>query len=80
MSKPPRYLTLDCTINQLKSISMGANGSEWVKISHIQHVKAYAEDGGYPRKCSVIYTREPFSFEAMLDLEGIPYMKITLLC
>jgi Leucine-rich repeat (LRR) protein len=70
----PRYLTLDCTIKLLKSISMGANGSEWVKISHIQHVKAYAEDGGYPRKCSVIYTREPFSFEAMLDLEGIPYM------
>ncbi|RLN41232.1 putative disease resistance protein RGA3 [Panicum miliaceum] len=60
----PKYLTLDCTIKLLKSISMRKGGPEWPKISHIQQVNAYAEDGGHQRKWSVLYTREPFSFKA----------------
>ncbi|XP_025795786.1 uncharacterized protein LOC112875982 isoform X2 [Panicum hallii] len=62
----PVYLTLDCTIKLLKSISMGKGGPEWPKFSHIQHVNAYAEDGGHQRKWSVLYTREPFSFGAYM--------------
>ncbi|CAL5004045.1 unnamed protein product [Urochloa decumbens] len=64
----PRYLTLDCTMKLLKSISMQDDGPEWHKINHIPNVKAYAESGGYQRKCYVLST--PYSFETMLDSEA----------
>ncbi|OEL15664.1 Disease resistance protein RGA2 [Dichanthelium oligosanthes] len=68
----PRYLTLDCTIKLLKSISMRNDGPEWHKISHIQHVNAYAEGGGCERKRYLMYTRKPYSFQTyMPDSEGV---------
>uniref|UniRef100_J3N8C3 Uncharacterized protein n=1 Tax=Oryza brachyantha TaxID=4533 RepID=J3N8C3_ORYBR len=40
-----RNLLLDCSFELLSSIAMGDTGPEWNKISHIQQVKAYADDG-----------------------------------
>lgn len=67
----PRYLTLDCNIKLLKSISMGKDGPEWHKISHIQHVNAYTQDGDNVRKWHVLLKTQPYSCQTyMPDSEG----------
>ncbi|KAG2556034.1 hypothetical protein PVAP13_8NG086400 [Panicum virgatum] len=40
----PRHLQLDCSLRLLTSIAAGKSGPEWDKFSHIQQVKAYAND------------------------------------
>ncbi|EEC68155.1 hypothetical protein OsI_36089 [Oryza sativa Indica Group] len=40
-----RNLFVDCSFELLSSIAMGDTGPEWNKISHIQQVKANADDG-----------------------------------
>ncbi|KAF0896661.1 hypothetical protein E2562_026774 [Oryza meyeriana var. granulata] len=59
----PKHLLLDCSLELLTSIAVGESSPEWSKLSHIQHVKAYADQGDNERKWHVLYTRDPYSFE-----------------
>uniref|UniRef100_A0A0E0BME7 Disease resistance R13L4/SHOC-2-like LRR domain-containing protein n=1 Tax=Oryza glumipatula TaxID=40148 RepID=A0A0E0BME7_9ORYZ len=72
MEQLPRYLqqsvslvhlVLDCTLELLTSIALGESGPDWGKLSHIQHVKAYADQEDDERKWHMLYTREPYNFE-----------------
>ncbi|KAF0896927.1 hypothetical protein E2562_030776, partial [Oryza meyeriana var. granulata] len=49
----PRHLVLDCSLELLTSIAVGESSPEWSKLSHIQHVKAYAGQGDNQRKWHV---------------------------
>ncbi|KAF0896923.1 hypothetical protein E2562_030772 [Oryza meyeriana var. granulata] len=59
----PKHLLLHCSLELLTSIAVGESSPEWSKLSHIQHVKAYADQGGNKRKWHVSYTTDPYSFE-----------------
>lgn len=59
----PMHLVLDCSLELLTSIALGESGPEWGKLSHVQHVKAYADQRDDERKWHMLYTREPYSFE-----------------
>ncbi|OEL16237.1 putative disease resistance RPP13-like protein 1 [Dichanthelium oligosanthes] len=56
-----RHLQIDCTLSLLTSMTAGKYSREWEKFSHIQQVKAYADEGGIERKWYVLYTRDPFN-------------------
>uniref|UniRef100_I1PTS5 NB-ARC domain-containing protein n=1 Tax=Oryza glaberrima TaxID=4538 RepID=I1PTS5_ORYGL len=59
----PMHLVLDCSLELLTSIALRESGPEWGKLSHVQHVKAYADQRDDERKWHMLYTREPYSFE-----------------
>uniref|UniRef100_M8BKP7 Disease resistance protein RGA2 n=1 Tax=Aegilops tauschii TaxID=37682 RepID=M8BKP7_AEGTA len=59
----PRHLELYCSLALLVSIAAGQSGSEWDKFGHVEHVKAYAREGGNSRKWYVFYTAKPYSLE-----------------
>jgi hypothetical protein len=59
----PTHLQIKCTLSLLTSIAAGKFSHEWDKITHIQQVKSYANDGDIERKWYVLYTREPFNLE-----------------
>lgn len=40
----PKHLRIDCSMQLLNLIAMGARGPEWNKFSHIDQVKAYDEE------------------------------------
>ncbi|XP_066336756.1 putative disease resistance protein RGA4 [Miscanthus floridulus] len=63
----PRHLLIDCSLSLLTSIAAGKSGPEWDKFSHIQQVKAYADDEGISRKRYVTYRRDPFRFETNIS-------------
>ncbi|XP_066334997.1 putative disease resistance protein RGA1 isoform X2 [Miscanthus floridulus] len=67
----PRYLQLDCSLSLLTAIAAGKSGPEWDKFSHIQLVKAYANDKGSPRKWYVLHARDPFRFETNISRSAI---------
>ncbi|CAO2147851.1 unnamed protein product [Urochloa humidicola] len=57
----PRHLLLDCSLSLLTRIAAGKSGPEWDKFSHIEQIKAYANDEDVPRKWYVLYTRGTLS-------------------
>uniref|UniRef100_A0A0E0DNV7 FBD domain-containing protein n=1 Tax=Oryza meridionalis TaxID=40149 RepID=A0A0E0DNV7_9ORYZ len=63
MEQLPRYLQASRVLELLTSIALGESGPEWDKLSHVQHVKAYADQRDDERKWHMLYTREPYSFE-----------------
>uniref|UniRef100_A0A0D9ZW89 Uncharacterized protein n=1 Tax=Oryza glumipatula TaxID=40148 RepID=A0A0D9ZW89_9ORYZ len=52
-SVSPRHLVLDCSLEMLIAISTGESGPEWSKLSRVQHVKAYADQGDNERRWHV---------------------------
>jgi hypothetical protein len=73
----PRHLLLDCSLRLLTSIAEGKSGPEWNKFSHIQQVKAYADDAGVSRKWCMLYTRDPFHLETNISHSAIARGKLT---
>jgi hypothetical protein len=67
----PGHLLLDCSLWLLTSIAAGKHGPEWDKFSHVQQVKAYADDEGIPRKWYMLYTRDPFRFKTNISRSDI---------
>ncbi|XP_037416410.1 putative disease resistance protein RGA4 [Triticum dicoccoides] len=59
----PSHFLLNCSRKVLTSMALGKSGSEWYKFSHIQHVEAYAKDGGNEKKWHLLYTREPYKID-----------------
>ncbi|XP_047080861.1 putative disease resistance protein RGA4 [Lolium rigidum] len=59
----PRCLELSCSLVLLLSIAAGQSGPEWDKFSHVEHVKAYAHEGGIVKKWYVLYTANPYNLE-----------------
>ncbi|KAF7077321.1 hypothetical protein CFC21_081884 [Triticum aestivum] len=59
----PRHLELYCSLALLVSIAAGQSGPEWDKCSHVEHVKAYAREGGNSRKWYVLYIVDPYNLE-----------------
>jgi hypothetical protein len=73
----PRHLLLDCSLSLLTCIAAGKSGPEWDKFSHIQQVKAYADEKGCPRKWYVVYTRDPFCLETNISRSANAKGKLT---
>ncbi|CAL4989368.1 unnamed protein product [Urochloa decumbens] len=63
----PRQLQLECLSSLLTYIAAEKCSPEWVKFSHIQQVKAYANGEGIPRKWCVLYTRKPYNFSPYIS-------------
>jgi hypothetical protein len=60
----------------LTCIAAGKSGLEWHKFSHIQQVKAYADDLGSPMKWYLLYTRDPFCFKTNISRSAIARGKL----
>ncbi|KAM3206578.1 hypothetical protein ACQJBY_061972 [Aegilops geniculata] len=63
----PRHLQVDCKLWLLASVAAGQSGTEWDKFSHVEHVKAYADDGENYIELYVLYTRDPCSLESNIN-------------
>ncbi|KAM3296671.1 hypothetical protein ACQJBY_038825 [Aegilops geniculata] len=59
----PRHLELYCSLALLASMAARQSGPEWDKFSHVEHIKAYAREGGNSRKWYVFYTAKPYRLE-----------------
>ncbi|KAF7082593.1 hypothetical protein CFC21_086455 [Triticum aestivum] len=59
----PRHLELYCSLALLVSVAAGQSSPEWDKFSHVEHVKAYAREGGNSRKWYVLYAADPYNLE-----------------
>jgi len=72
-----RHLLLNCSLSLLTSLAAGKTSPEWDKFSHIQQVKAYADDAGVSRKWCMLYTRDPFHLETINSHSAIARGKLT---
>ncbi|XP_048536518.1 putative disease resistance RPP13-like protein 1 isoform X2 [Triticum urartu] len=63
----PRHLQVDCKPLLLASVAAGQSGTEWDKFSHVEHVKAYADDGNSFRALFMLYTRDPCSLRTNIN-------------
>ncbi|CAL4943817.1 unnamed protein product [Urochloa decumbens] len=61
-------LRVDCSPKLLKLISLQDDSSEWGKIRHVQQVKVYGKESNEDSvDRHIFYTKEPYSFEAIMD-------------
>ncbi|KAI4962709.1 hypothetical protein ZWY2020_027804 [Hordeum vulgare] len=72
-AEAPSPTAQSCSLALLASMAVAQSGPEWDKFSHIEHVKAYAQEGNNPRRWYAMYTANPYNLETNVSSSAFMY-------